>query len=459
VRSIPRTLLVVALCAAAAGAFVWLRPARVKPQISFLVIVVDSMRADHLPSYGYPRPTAPRIDRLGHDGLVFENAFAQAPWTKPSVASLFTSTYMSVHRVVYSKQVIDGQERTDVLNPKFLTLAEALKSGGFATAGFGMKIHLQPQFGFDQGFDAYNMHARRAEKVNHRALEWLRGADPDRFFMYLHYNDPHYPYEPRPGYARFGSTSARVQIDGPAKTAFREGRLKLSPQDIRQLEDLYDGEILYTDQYIGELIDAVGARGYKNLLVVVTADHGEEFLDHGGITHGQSLYEELVRVPLIVGGSGLPPAARGGRPPAHVELIDIMPTLLQIAGLPEPPGLQGRGLRPILGADNQPGDDEPVFTERRTPADTDFWNAVIYGRWKLIHDPTAGRTTLFDIEADPGETLPLEERNPEVVSSLRARIAAWMERNRILYEKIRPEDSAPLDPETEQRLRSLGYVD
>ncbi|HEY3174513.1 MAG TPA: sulfatase [Candidatus Polarisedimenticolia bacterium] len=449
-----------ALCAAAAGLFLWLRPPRVKTRPSFLVIAIDSVRADHVGAYGYPRSTTPRIDALARDGILFEEAYSQAPWTKPSVASIFTSSYTSVHHVLFSKRVVNGEDRTDVLNAKFLTLAEAMKSGGWATGGFGQKIHLRPEFGFDQGFDRYDMHARRAENINRRALDWLRSDDPDRFFMYLHYNDPHYPYKPHPEYARFGSTTARVQIDGDTKRAFREGTLRLTADDIRQLLDLYDGEILYADTLIGELLDRIGGLGYHNVTVIVTADHGEEFLDHGDITHGQSLYGELVRVPFIIGGSGLPASARGRRSRATVELIDIMPTLLEMAGLPRPPDLQGRSLAPLLAPaiPTEPGPVTAVFSERRDPNDADFSSTVFDGRWKFIHDASLNRVLLFDIETDPGEKRPMEGAGGEIVGALRGQLERWAAANRTLHDKIRPEDDRPLDPETERRLRSLGYV-
>ena len=145
--SVKRSVLsaILLLLAVGGASYVWLKPARPKPSVSFLVIVVDSMRADHLGAYGYPRSTTPRIDALARGGCVFQNALSQAPGTKPSVASLFTSTYISVHRVLYSKETVNGEERTDILSEKFLTLAEAMKAGGYATGGFGQKIHLRRQ--------------------------------------------------------------------------------------------------------------------------------------------------------------------------------------------------------------------------------------------------------------------------------------------------------------------------
>jgi arylsulfatase A-like enzyme len=452
-------VLAMAVTSAAVQGCSLLGPPRPKPGQSLLVVVIDSLRADHVGAYGYPRATTPRIDELARDGVVFTHAYAQAPWTKPSVASLFTSTYASVHRVLYSKQIIDGEQRSDILNEKFLTLAETLKRGGYATGGFGKKIHLLPKFGFDQGFDDYDMHARGAERVNRRTLKFLRNEDPDRFFIYLHYNDAHYPYKPRIEYAKFGATESRVQIIGETKRAFRAGELQLTKDDARQFLDLYDGEILFTDHYIGELLEGLERLGYGNVLTIVTSDHGEEFLEHGDITHGQSLYQELVRIPFIVGGSGLPASARGLRVDPPVELIDIMPTFLELAGLPQPPGLQGRSFAQVLQGDAEAAASRAVFSERRERKENRFWGSVIEDRWKLIVDASNDRTLLFDIEADPQEMSSVESDNPDVVAALEEKMAAWSAINGTLYEQIRPEDTTPLDPETEEQLRSLGYIE
>ncbi len=439
-------------------AFFWLRPARIKQDTSFLVIVVDSMRADHLAPYGYTRATSPVIDGLARDGIVFENAWSQAPWTRPSVASIFTSTFIAVHRVLYSGRVVDGEKRTDVLSDKFVTIAEALHAGGYATGGFGKKIHLRPGFGFGQGFDGYDMNAGNAARINKVTLRWLRHNDPDRFFIYLHYNDPHYPYKPAARWAKFGATKARVQINGRTKKAFHDGALQLSPADIQQLIDLYDGEIAYTDDAIGALLHAIGRLGYRRLLVLVTADHGEEFLDHGDITHGQSLYNELIHVPFIIGGTGLESGSRHLRVKTPVRLIDIMPTFLQMAGLPEPPGIQGTSLVPLMSGEAAPPGTPLAFSQRRDEEDPGFSDAITDGRWKLIRDRALGRTMLFDLAADPGENLPVGGVNQDVVARLTGEMDRWSEANTALYDRIRPEETTPLDPETEERLRSLGYI-
>lgn len=459
-KSAMRWVLVILVIGAGLFLVVRFKPARIKDAPSFLVIAIDSVRADHVGAYGYTRATTPRIDAFARSGVLFTAAYSQAPWTKPSVASIFTSTYVSVHNVLFSKRVVNGEDRTDVLNAKFLTMAEAMKAGGYATGGFGQKIHLRPEFGFDQGFDRYDMHARRADSINRKTIAWLRDQDPDKFFAYLHYNDPHYPYKPRAEFARFGSTTTRVQIEGATKEAFRKGTLKLSQEDIHQLIDLYDGEILYADTFVGELLDTIIGLGYRNLTVIITADHGEEFLDHGDITHGQSLYSELVRVPFIVTGSGLPAPKRGTHSDSVVELIDIMPTLIEMAGLPRPPGIQGKSLAAMLRGDpHAASTTEPViFSERRDPTDLSFSSTAFDGRWKLIDDVPKGKRLLFDLAADPAEKNPIAIGGDDVAQRLALRLTGWSTANLSLYETIRPDDSRPLDAETERRLRSLGYI-
>jgi arylsulfatase A-like enzyme len=447
-----------ALAGAAVGLSCSLLQPRTKPEPCFVLIVVDSMRADHLGAYGYARATSPRIDALAGAGLTFTNAYSQAPWTKPSVASIFTSTYISVHRVLYSKVMVKGKEHSDVLNEKFVTLAEALSSKGYATAGFGKKIHLLPPYGFSQGFGVYDMDAGDAPEMNEKVVRWLRKDDPDRFFLYLHYNDVHYPYTPRGKKAVFGRGEPRVQIDGPTKAAFRKGELKLSKSDIDQLVDLYDDEILDTDRYIGDLVEAIAKRGYTNVLVAITADHGEEFLDHGDITHGQSLYNELVRVPLVLAGSGLPERMRGRKIEYGVQLIDLMPTILDLSGTPQPPMLQGRSLASAVTGQEIEEPRTSIFSQRRDVEETEFSRTVQEGKWKLVVDATGGRTLLFDVTADPEERTSLAAENPLEVDRLAAELVPWSAANDALYARIRPEHTTPLDPETEKQLRSLGYV-
>ncbi|HXI03369.1 MAG TPA: sulfatase [Candidatus Saccharimonadales bacterium] len=434
-------------------------PPRQKPQRCFVILVIDSLRADHVGTYGYGRDTTPAIDALSRDGVTFTSAWSQAPWTKPSVASLFTSTYPSVHRVLYSKVIVNGEDRSDVLSGKFTTLAEAMKEAGYATAAFGKKIHLRPQYGFSQGFDAYDMNAGDADRINDAVTSWLRSEDPDRFFLYLHYNDVHYPYEPLKEGAVFGGGKPRVEIDGETKRAFRKGELKLTDEDVRQQVNLYDDEILFTDRHVGDLMRSFEERGYSNVLVAVTADHGEEFLDHGDITHGQSLYNELLRVPLVLGGSGVPEAVRGKRVAPAVQLIDLMPTFLDLAGAQRPPLLQGRSIADFLLGREPALPGEPAFSQRRDLHETEFSRCVFDGRWKLIIDASGGRTLLFNESADPGEHTSLTEREPGVVDSLMKMFQPWREANDALHDAIRPEDTTPLDPKTEEQLRSLGYVD
>ncbi len=448
-------LVAAALAALGAGVWFWLdsRPGRPKPALSYLVIVVDSLRADHMSAYGYERETTPVLDAISADGLRFEQPLAQAPWTKPSVASIFTGTYSGVHRVLSAKTVVDGKPLTDSLSSKFVTLAEAVKQAGLATAGFGMKLHLRAQYGFDQGFDAYDMEVGDAAAINGALVRWLKRRDPERFFVYLHYNDPHYPYSPGEEWGRFGTVEPTIQINGDTKRAIQGGTMELTEEHAQELRDAYDGEILYNDHEIGRLLEAIRHRGYSNVLVIFTADHGEEFLDHGDITHGQSLYAELLRVPMILGGSGLPDAARGTVRPEPVQTIDVYNTILDLEGLPVPPFVQGRSFAPLLRG--EPWTPAEAYSQR--PLEDTVVDAS--GRYKLIRYLETGETRLFDLLEDPGELRPLVEGHDERIAELTALLDAWAADSLALFETVQPQDLAPLDPEIEERLRSIGYVD
>lgn len=438
------------------GIYAWLysRPGTPKEGRSYVVIVVDSLRADHVGAYGYERDTTPIADALAEDGWLVEQPLAQAPWTKPSVASIFTGTYTGVHRVLSAKRVVDGKPLSDSLSGKFVTMAEAVKTAGLATAGFGMKLHLQAKYGFDQGFDAYDMEVGDAPAIRKKTISWLRRREPDRFLIYLHYNDPHYPYRPPEEWTRWGNGDPSVQITGDTKRKIQSGAMNLSEAQAQELRDAYDSEILFNDYEIGKLLEQMDHRGYKNVMVIYTADHGEEFLDHGDITHGQSLYDELVRVPLIVGGTGLPDASRGKRTKRPIELIDIMPTILDMEGLPLPPFIQGRSFASALmeGADDE--ELEAHGYSQMPGAET-----VSDGRWKLIRSSDESAFQLFDLVADPDELNSLTASEAETAEALNELLNGWTTVNLNLFDEIQPQDTAPLDPEIEERLRSIGYVD
>ena len=395
-----------------------------------ILIMVDTLRADRLGAYGYTTTQTPAIDALARDGVLFEAAIAQASWTKPSVASLFTSLYPSGHQTY---------RKLDVLPDRVVTLAEALAAGGYYTAAFVNNPNVSAAFNFQQGFieyrylePAYFFHAtestsrlalygglrlirerfvargkyhehyyRDAQEVTDQALRWLDARPPRPFFLFLHYMDPHDPYFVHP---YNGEAVARVHTPNP------------DPAEAGRLSALYDGEVAYLDEHLGRLWAYLRQVGlYDGVVIVLTADHGEEFQEHGGWWHGTTLYDEQIRIPLIV---KLPDGRqRGRRVAGQVRTIDIGPTLLAAAGVPVPLTMLGHSLLA-----EGPVDVMTVFAEENFEG-TEI--RAVRGRdWKLIEanpgNPRGLRPTeLYQLEGDPGERRDLAPTEAGRVGRLR----------------------------------------
>jgi len=399
-----------------------------------VLMVVDTLRADHLGCYGYSRPTSPRIDALAARGTRFEAAWAAAPWTLPSIMSIMTSLHPSAHRVEN-----DGLR----LSEGTPTLAALLQAGGYSTGGFVSHVYASASFGFDRGFDrfddfglsrpGYRLEAGMepaADRVTDTALAWLRAQQGRPVFLFVHYFDPHWPYAPP---ERF-----RTVFPAPARNDREAGYDAISryldplvpiPEDYRRfLIDRYDGEIRFVDEQVGRLLDGLREAGRaERSWIVVTGDHGEEFKDHGSMGHGRQLYEEVVRVPLLIA----PPEPAGPNagvtaPSAPVATpvsgIDLAPTLLDLAGLtPIPSGMHGESLRGLLvpvaggvvprsGA-AAPAADRPLLSE--TVRLNAFRKAVRSAGWKLIHFMDENRSELYDLAADPEERRDLADDHPD----------------------------------------------
>jgi arylsulfatase A-like enzyme len=422
---------------------------RESPPPNVLLISLDTTRGDHLSVYGYERRTTPNLERLARDGVRFAEAYAPAPTTGPSHATLFTSLAPITHRVVKN-----GRE----LKPSLETLAERLQAAGWATAGFVSSYVLDARFGWSQGFDHWDddftvetatamvnkehgaeAFDRHALETTRRTLEWLdqRWSRERPFFLFVHYMDPHDPW-----------VAPRQFV--------RRLRTPDLPQDgISGMVARYDAEIAFVDHQLGVLLRNLEKQGLaENTIVAVTADHGEGLLDHGELNHGTQLYEEQMRVPLLLRWPRGLPAGRVVEGP--VSLIHLTPTLLDLAGVPAAPGapMQGRSLRPRIEGEATPDPEAPVFLFR--PDNTEIPGeqyAVRSGKWKLIVGPGAGRRELFDLEADPGERNDLAERETERVEQLDRQIQDWLREHR-------RGDAVPdtVTREDLERLRALGYV-
>ena len=313
-----------------------------------IVILMDAVRPDHVGCYGYTRDTTPRIDRLAEDGVVFEDAVAQAPWTLPSLATILSSTFPCQH----------GAERVEGTNvamkDREVTFVELLAEAGYRTCAMSSAVLFIPKLGLSQGFEESYVVGREedvlervaAMDLTDAAVSWLRQNRGDRCFLFIHHYDTHYPYMAdeeclnrfNPDYEgpyrlRFGDKSLRI-----LKMA-RAGRLSeavdLTQADVEQIKTLYDCELVRTDRAIGNLVDSLSAWGcLEKSLILISADHGEEFLERGSLDHGQTVYDESLRVPLVVFGRRVIDQAR--RIADQVGLIDFGPTILEAAGLEIP---------------------------------------------------------------------------------------------------------------------------
>jgi arylsulfatase A-like enzyme len=425
-----------------------------QPPAPVVLITVDTTRADHLPIYGYDKPTAPNLSTLANNGIVFQNFVTMSSWTLPSHASLFTGLHSATHTAHYNAEgsvaLSDALEGTEVLSRfranrlpgEALTLAEVLRDEGYTTIGVGAGPWLKPVFGLDQGFQFYDAESdsksgRSAEDVNRLALKQLEQVGEDPFLLFLNYFDPHDPYEgPGEDWRRFLAPGSDSKV---AKTLAH-----------------YDAEIFYMDRYIGEMLNELRRRGlYDASWIVVTSDHGELFGEHRLDYHGFSLHEEVIRGVLIV------------KPPAGVQLaldptersqtVDIMPTLLAGLAIERSVPTEGQPLgskpRPVVAElYRNPG----TIGWRGKKYDRDL-RAVYQGNYKLVVStlPNDRHSGLFDLALDPREEHNLLEKKPGLARSLRASLDAW---EAGLLPRLTPDTVENVAPATQHQLEALGYL-
>jgi len=320
------------------------------PQNNVLLVVLDTVRADHLSAYGYPRPTAPNLDRLAEEGELYLRAYAQSPWTLPAVATILTGQPPHVHGARRTAHGVHGI-RDDVT-----TLAERMSRARYRTAAFVNVVWCAAEVsGLDRGFELYDMRFREdnyqqerdARETTDAALEWIRSIEGDPFFLVVHYFDPHLTYDPPPPFDTMFEAPGGPRISrgfGSSEEVFkiREGQIRLDERRRESLIARYDGELRFVDEQLGRLRERLEELGrWDDTLVVVMADHGEEFWDHGAFEHGHTHHEELLHVPLVV---RRPVGPVGVENADRVRQLDIAPTILEFAGLPPIAELPGRVL-------------------------------------------------------------------------------------------------------------------
>lgn len=423
------------------------------PPSSFVLIVVDTLRADHLGFQGYGSPTSPHLDRWAERGVIFEHAFATSPWTLPTMGSLLTGRLLSGHAAGLR---IEGKEDAFAsLDPSVAVLPEELQKNGFATGAIVNNPFLSDEFGVDQGFETYddafttNWRHRKANEVIDLALEWIDRHAEERFFLLVHLFDPHMTYDaPPPARGRFTKT-----IDGDFELPVEDlpglrGRAaSISKEESSFVRAAYDEEILFVDGELDRFFQGLVRRGlWDRLVVALTSDHGEELFEHGGFEHGHSMYQELLHVPLVLWASGV----KARRLSVPVSVADVGPTLARAAGIPFPQDTFGRSLWEHLTRGTEPPPRSIVAEGTLSGPER---KAIVQWPYKLIVTTPGDEVQLYELDQDPGESFN-RASDLETVTGLRDALSRILEST----PRSLPAREAPVSPQTLERLRSLGYV-
>ncbi len=433
------------------------RQAALDAETNVVIILIDALRSDHLGAYGYDLDTSPNLDEFARESVVFKNSFSQSTHTKPSTASLFTSLYPSQHGVMRGNhRDAQGNFFSDVLDEDFKTMAEYLTEAGFDCAGFLDQGQLHDYMGFSQGFTYYNSYLRQAEQINKEFFRWLPANKHRKFFAYLHYLDVHAPYAPPPEYRDLfmNGKSSLVVPEQVAdwrkfKKKFDKMKDRLGPEDFDQLRALYDAEIRAMDDDLAVLFNRMKKEGvYDNSLIIITADHGDSFMEHGEIDHGTTLYEEVLRVPLIV---RFPGAAHTGVIDTPVQSIDVLPTILDYLKIEKGNALlMGESVLSFIDKPES-GRKNPIFSERM------HLLSIRKGDYKLIYNRNLEYAELYDLAKDPGEQNNLFEDSGRLAlaEALKRELLEWSTG----IQEIKPAGTGVrLDTKTIEKLKSLGYI-
>ena len=424
-----------------------------------VVVLLDAAAWAHFGYNGYPRSTTPNIDALARESVVFDDALAPAASTAHSVYGLLTS----LHSFVAEEAGLRGEREdpfrvteTTRLMPELLAPRFAHRTGISANAWFG------PDFGLDRGFTHFrgtweaDAVPDTTERAGGRALA-LFAADLDAWgtdpaFAYVHFLEPHSPYTPPDSFARRFHRTAIDSIDARSRALMRWRIDPPSPERQEMVRALYDANLAYADSLVGALVDSLKSRGHwERTVFVLSADHGEAFWQHGVWGHGRHIFEEFVHIPLLLRIPGIQELG-GTRVTEVVSFKDLLPTFLDLHGLPRPDELEGRSLLPLIAGDAAGFDDRVVFT-RGTHGDAPEFG-LRRGRYKWIYRVYEGRYLLYDLQTDPDERhdLVAAGRIPPGLEELRKEIAVWIATG---TGRIAPVEG--LDPETEARLRAIGY--
>jgi len=418
---------------------------------NIVLITIDALRADHLSCYGYERKTTPNIDRIAEQGILFKNVIAPSSWTVPSMASLFTSVYPSNHRVTESIFYKPAEEK-HILSKELTTLTEILKANGYTTFGVSSNVNLDEKRGFKRGFD-YFKHLKKlsiAPLVNKSVCLWEDEIkNSNKFFLWVHYIDPHFPYYAKnPWIEQYTTKELILKLNSQKKLSLKKlmPALKQNPRLLASLIAHYDSEINFVDNHIGELIQRFELS--KNTFIIITADHGEEFLEHDHLAHGHNLYKETIHIPLI---AKLPYNTKKEMVERHVNLVDIMPSILQILNIKQPEQTLGKSFWPkekLLKTN--------TFDYSYSELDLEnSLKSIITPKWKYIYDYVDKTEYLYHIKSDSCEQNNLVDTKTAQLDKLREHLFQWVSASKQYPKKIRP---VQISPEEKEKLKELGYI-
>lgn len=456
-----------------------------------LLLSIDSLRPDHLGFYGYERFTSPVLDAIAREGTVFEDASATAPWTLPSHASMLTGLYPLNHRVTSSKTRLPDSVPT---------IAGMVRSAGYDTAAVvNVEWLKQENFAVTRDFEKYLWVSTTLDRkapntwVTDQAIEWIEGLGERNLFLFVHYYDLHSDYTAEPAYEKLFVDDYDGKADGTGwqlKQAVLEEdyiefchesfdpdqcmfgslyvidenvhKIRFDDRDVAHLKNLYDAQIRQLDTELSRLFTTLRKRGLLDqTLLVVTSDHGEEFMEHGRVEHFIPTYQQTLHVPLVLRGPGVPAGVRVETP---VSTVDIVPTLLELAGLTPPASLDGRSLSALWsGGDPAPFEERYLYGEAAGGITYNFFangffpvfRSVRQGRHKLVYESKNETHALYDLEADPAESIDISEREPEIAARL---IGVMTERFRDFRPEPEEANTVEIDPKDAEMLRALGYV-
>ena len=439
-----------------------------------LLISIDTLRPDHLGCYGYPRDTSPQLDRLAAEGVLFENHISSTSWTLPAHAALFTSLADSVH----------GCTDTDKkLHHSIVTLAERFGAGDYATVGFFSGPYLHPAFGLDQGFKQYKNCTSYAQSIDTRPAQqwamdrqvmrashrditnptvysavkkWLDDHGHTKFFMFVHMWDVHFDFIPPPPYDTMFDPGYTGTITGTDFFFDNTINANMPARDLEHLIALYDGEIRWTDYHLGLIIAELKRHGLLDrTIVAITSDHGTEFFEHGYKAHRMTLYDEVIRIPLVI---RYPPGMPAGvRIHTQTHIVDVGPTLLELAGLPPTSEIMGHSLVPV--ARQQPIDFENLGISELFSVGRRM-RTMRTLTWKFTDDMAQDKRYCIDLVNDPGEQRPHHDLNTKWGQDLLAHYQTATQELEGWRSRVSSVPGQPDVPDDVRRqLESLGYID